>query len=347
MPDLRRPTYYRPIPVCIMDDPDSSIGPSMTAIPSSKLVTIFGASGFLGRHIVRALTNEGWRVRAAVRYANTAHFLRPMGRVGQIQLLKTNVTDDAAVDAALRGADAAINLVGVLSESGTQRFAALHTEAAGRIAELAAKHGVVRLLHVSALGASADSPSHYARSKAEGEARVEAAFPGVTIFRPSIVFGPEDDFFNRFAWLARLSPVLPLIGGGHTRFQPVYVGDVAEAARTILNDPWTDGKIYELGGPEVLTMKDIMRLVLKQTHRRRVLVPVPFALARVKAAVLGLLPKPLLTLDQVRLLQQDNVVSDGALTLRDLAIVPTAAEAILPSYLWRFRKTGQFETVSS
>ncbi|HEX3484768.1 MAG TPA: complex I NDUFA9 subunit family protein [Micropepsaceae bacterium] len=318
----------------------------MTAIPSSKLVTIFGASGFLGRHIVRALANEGWRVRAAVRYPNTAHFLKPMGRVGQIQLLKTNVNDDAAVDAALRGADAAINLVGVLSESGSQRFAALHTEAAGRIAELAAKHGVAALLHVSALGASADSPSHYARTKAEGEARVRAAFPGATIFRPSIVFGPEDDFFNRFAWLARLSPALPLIGGGHTRFQPVFVGDVAEAARAVLNDPAAAGKTYELGGPEIMTMKEVMQLVLKQTHRRRLLLPVPFALARVKAAILGLLPNPLLTLDQVRLLQQDNVVSAGALTLRDLSIVPTAAEAILPSYLWRFRKTGQFETVS-
>jgi NADH dehydrogenase len=318
----------------------------MTAIPSSKLVTIFGASGFLGRHIVRALANEGWRVRAAVRYPNTAHFLKPMGRVGQIQLLKTNVNDDAAVDAALRGADAAINLVGVLSESGSQRFAALHTEAAGRIAELAAKHGVAALLHVSALGASVDSPSLYARSKAEGEARVRAAFPGATIFRPSIVFGPEDDFFNRFAWLARLSPALPLIGGGHTRFQPVFVGDVAEAARAVLNDPAAAGKTYELGGPEIMTMKEVMQLVLKQTHRRRLLLPVPFALARVKAAILGLLPNPLLTLDQVRLLQQDNVVSAGALTLRDLSIVPTAAEAILPSYLWRFRKTGQFETVS-
>ena len=318
----------------------------MTAIPSSKLVTIFGASGFLGRHIVRALANDGWRVRAAVRHPNTAHFLKPMGRVGQIQLLKTNVTDDAAVDAALRGADAAINLVGILAESGAQRFGALHADAAMRIARLAGRHGVARLLHVSALGADADSPSIYARTKAQGEERVRSAFPGATIFRPSVVFGPEDDFFNRFAWLARMSPVLPLIGGGHMRFQPVYVGDVAIAARAVLNDPRAAGKTYELVGPEVMTMKEVMQLVLKQTHRKRLLVPVPFALARMKAAVLGLFPKPLLTLDQVRLLQQDNVVSDGALTLRDLGIVPTAAEAILPSYLWRFRKTGQFETVS-
>ena len=173
------------------------------------------------------------------------------------------------------------------------------------------------------------------------------AFPAATIFRPSILFGPEDDFFNRFAWLARLSPALPLIGGGHTRFQPVYVGDVARAALKVLSDPSTAGKTYELGGPEIMTMKQVMQLVLRETHRRRLLLPVPFALARIQAAVLGLLPKPLLTLDQVRLLQSDNVVSEGALTLRDLGIVPEAAEAILPSYLWRFRKTGEFEALST
>jgi uncharacterized protein YbjT (DUF2867 family) len=319
----------------------------MTAIPSSKLVTIFGGSGFLGRHIVRALANEGWRVRVAVRRPHTAHFLRPMGRVGQVQLLKVNVLDDAAVDMAVRGSDAVINLVGILSQSGRQRFEALHTQAAERIARAAAAHGVARLLHVSALGAAADSPSLYARTKAEGEARVREAFPTATIFRPSVLFGPEDDFFNRFAWLARLSPALPLIGGGHTRFQPVYVGDVARAALRVLIDPMTAGNIYELGGPEIMTMKQIMQLVLKETQRRRLLLPVPFALARIKAAILGLLPKPLLTLDQVRLLQSDNIVSEGALTLRDLGIIPEAAEAILPSYLWRFRKTGQFEAVSS
>ena len=318
----------------------------MTAIPTTKLVTIFGASGFLGRHIVRALANDGWRVRAAVRRPHTAHFLRPMGRVGQVQVVKANVLDEAAVDKAIHGADAVVNLVGVLSQSGRQRFEALHTQAAERIAKAAAARGVERLLHISALGVSLDSPSVYARTKALGELRVREAFPTATIFRPSIVFGPEDDFFNRFAWLARLSPVLPLIGGGHTRFQPVYVGDVARAALRVLNDPSTAGKVYELGGPEVMTMKQVMQLVLKETQRRRLLVPVPFALARIKAAFLGLLPKPMLTLDQVRLLQSDNVVSDGALTLRDLGIVPEAAEAILPTYLWRFRKTGEFEAVS-
>jgi len=318
----------------------------MSAIPSSKLVTIFGGSGFLGRHIVRALANEGWRVRAAVRRPNTANFLRPMGRVGQVQIVKCNVLDQAAVDAAVHGADAVVNLVGVLSQSGSQKFEALHAAAAERIAKAAATHGVERLLHISALGASAESESTYARSKAAGEASVHEAFPAATIFRPSIVFGPEDDFFNRFGWLARLSPALPLIGGGGTRFQPVYVGDVARAALRVLSDPSTAGKTYELGGPEVMTFKEIMQLVLKVTNRRRLLIPLPFALARVQAAFLGLLPNPLLTLDQVRLLKTDNVVSDGALGLRDLGIVPEAAEAILPTYLWRFRKTGQFETVT-
>jgi NADH dehydrogenase len=311
------------------------------------MVTIFGGSGFLGRHIVRALANDGWRIRAAVRNPNTAHFLRPMGRVGQIQTVKVNVRDDAAVDAALRGADAAINLVGILWQTGGQRFRALHAEAAERIARTAGSHNVARLIHVSSLGTAPDSPGLYGRSKAEGEERVRRAFPGAIIFRPSVVFGPEDDFFNRFGALARFSPILPLIGGGRTRFQPVYVGDVARAAARALSDPEAAGKTFELVGPEVMTLKDIMRLVLREVHRKRALVPVPFGIARIKAAVLGLFPHPLLTIDQVRMLERDNVVSEGALTLRDLGIAPTAAEAILPSYLWRFRKHGEFEALST
>jgi NADH dehydrogenase len=269
-----------------------------------------------------------------------------MGRVGQIQLVKVNVRGDKAVDAALKGANAAVNLIGILSQSGNQKFRVLHAEAAERIARFAKAHGCARLLHVSALGAAAESPSLYARTKAQGEERVRRAFPLATIFRPSVVFGPEDDFFNRFGWLARLSPALPLIGGGHMAFQPVYVGDVAEAARRVLGDSATAGKTYELGGPEAMTLKAVMQLVLKETHRKRFLVPVPFAIARIQAAVLGLFPKPLLTLDQLRLLERDNVVSDGALTLKELGIIPTAAEAIVPSYLWRFRKLGEFEPVA-
>jgi NADH dehydrogenase len=319
----------------------------MTAIPSTRLITIFGGSGFLGRHIVQALANDGWRIRVAVRRPNVANFLKPMGRVGQMQLLKTNVNDDAAVDAAMKGADAVVNLVGVLYQSGNQNFRGLHAEAAERIAKAAAARGVGRLLHVSALGANAKSASLYARTKADGEQRVRAAFPGATIFRPSVVFGPEDDFFNRFAALARMAPALPLIGGGHSRFQPVYAGDVAQAAARALNDAGTQGKLFELGGPEVMTLKEIMQLVLKETHRKRLLLPMPFGLARFQGAVLGLLPKPMLTLDQVRLLETDNVVAEGALGLGELGITPTAAGAILPSYLWRFRKHGEFETVAS
>ncbi len=320
----------------------------MTAIPSTKRVTIFGASGFLGRHIVRALANEGWRIRVAVRRPNNANFLSPTGRVGQIQLLKANVRDDDAVRAALKDADAAINLVGILYQTGRQRFDSIHVEGATRIARLSTEMGVPRLLHVSSLGANVQSRAQYAKTKAAGESAVRVAYPTATIFRPSAVFGPEDDFFNKFAWLARITPSfvpLPLIGGGGTRLQPVFVGDVAQAAARVLREPGTAGATFELGGPEIMTLREIMELVLKVTHRRRMLLPIPFALARLQGAGLGILPKPLITLDQVRLLESDNVVSEGARGFRDLAITPEAVEAIIPSYLWRFRKQGQFEAV--
>jgi NADH dehydrogenase len=318
----------------------------MTAIPSTKLVTIFGGSGFLGRHIVRALAQEGWRIRVAVRRPNNALFLRPMGRVGQIQLVKANVRDREAVLKALTGADAAINLVGILFQSGSQRFDAIHVESAGAIARMATELGVKRLPHVSALGVDRNPHSKYAQTKLLGEKVVREAFPAATIFRPSVLFGPEDDFFNKFAWMARLSPALPLIGGGRMKFQPVFVGDVARAAATVLDEPQTAGKTYELGGPEIMTLKDIMQVVLAETRRKRILLPVPFPMARILGLALGLLPKPLLTLDQVRLLETDNVVSEGALTFRDLGIVPEAAGAIISAYLWRFRKHGQFETAT-
>ena len=319
----------------------------MTAIPSPKLAVVFGGSGFLGRHIVRALANDGWRIRVAVRRPNTAHFLKPMGRVGAIQIVKTNIHDEASVEAAMQGADAAINLVGILTPSGRQRFDALHVAGAERIARQAAAQNVARLVHVSALGAAGQSSSRYFRSKAEGEAAVRKAFPAATLVRPSLVFGPEDDFFNKFGWLARLSPVLPLIGGGKTRFQPVYVGDVAQAAAQILARPETAGETFELAGPEIFTFKQIMQLTLRETHRKRILLPLPFGLMRFKAFFLGLLPKPLLTVDQVRMLETDNVASEGAPGLRALGIAPTPAQAILPTYLWRFRKHGEFEAVTS
>ena len=319
----------------------------MTAIPSAKLVAVFGGSGFLGRHIVRALARDGWRVRVGVRHPNTAHFLRPMGRVGQIQIVKANLLKGDDVAEMMREATAVINLVGILFQRGSQRFQTIHTEGAEAVARAASENGVGRLIHFSALGASADSPSHYARSKAEGEKRVRTAFPAATIMRPSVVFGPEDDFFNRFAALARLSPALPLIGGGHTRLQPVYAGDVAQATLAALGNSSTESRTFELGGPEVMTLKAVMQFVLRETRRRRLLMNVPFGLAKFQAAFLGLLPKPPLTLDQVRLLQSDNIVTEGAPGLAELGVSPTTVEAIVPAYLWRFRKTGEFEAASS
>jgi NADH dehydrogenase len=313
----------------------------------SRIVTIFGGSGFLGRHIVRALAKDGWRIRAGVRYPQLAEFLRPMGLVGQIQPVKASVTDDASVARAVEGADAVINLVGSFAGVFSDRQAfAINAEAAGRVARAAAAAGVSRLVHMSALGVSETSRSSYARSKAEGEAAVRAAFPNATILRPSVVFGPEDSFFNRFANMARYSPFLPLIGGGQTKFQPVFVGDVALAVKTVLaREP--QAATYELGGPGVYTFRELMELTLKVTGRGRFLVPLPFPVASLMSWPMGLLPGAPLTPDQVRLLKTDNIVTDGAKGFADLGIVPDAAEAIVPGYLWRFRKTGQFQAMES
>ncbi|HEY3639282.1 MAG TPA: complex I NDUFA9 subunit family protein [Rhizomicrobium sp.] len=306
-------------------------------------VTVFGGSGFLGRYVVRALARAGHRIRVCVRYPNRANYLLTAGNVGQIQIIRGNVRNPDHIALAMKGSHAVVNLVGILYETGRQHFDDIHADAAGTIAETAKRQGVDALVQVSAIGASADSASSYARSKAAGEAQVREAFPDATILRPSIVFGPEDDFFNRFAGLARIAPALPLIGGGRTRFQPVYVCDVADAVVRCVEDPQTRGRLYELGGPKIYTFKELLQLVLTETHRRRLLIPLPFPLAMMKATFLGLLPNPLLTRDQVRLLKQDNVVAPGALTLGDLGIEPEAAEAVLPSYLWRFRREGQFE----
>lgn len=307
----------------------------------SMLVTVFGGSGFLGRYVVRALARAGYRVRVGVRRPHVANYLLPMGHVGQIQLVRADVTDGDAVARALKGAAAAVNLVGILYESGKQRFEAIHADAAATIAKAAQAHGLAALVHVSALGAQANSSSHYARSKAAGESAVRDAFAAPAILRPSLLFGPEDDFFNRFAALARLSPVLPLIGGGRTKFQPAYVCDVADAAVRCLAAG--QGATYELGGPRVYTFRQLLELILAETNRRRLLIPLPFPLAMAQASVLGLLPKPLLTRDQVRLLEHDNVVSPDAHGFADLGIEPESVEAIIPSYLWRFRREGQFE----
>ncbi len=315
--------------------------------PSETLVTVYGGSGFLGRHVVRALARRDYRIRVAVRRPELAGHLQPLGKVGQINPVQANVRNAASVSAAARDAHVLINLVGILFEHGRQRFDAVHTVGAEQVALAAANQGA-RVIHVSAIGADPDSPSHYARSKAEAERLVLAAQPEATIFRPSIVFGPEDDFFNRFAALARMSPVLPLIGGGHTRFQPVFVGDVASAIADAVAGKARAGTIYELGGPDVHTFKELMEFVLKTIERRRFLVPVPFFVASMKAMFLQFMPKPLLTPDQVELLKVDNVVSEAAIaegrTLKAFGIEPEPIEAIVPSYLWRFRKTGQFRT---
>jgi uncharacterized protein YbjT (DUF2867 family) len=317
----------------------------MTEIPTDALVTVFGGSGFLGRHVVRALAREGYRVRNAVRRPDLAGHLQPLGRVGQIHSVQANLRYPSSVDAAVRDADVVINLVGILFERGKQRFEAVQAEGPGHVARAAAAQGA-RLIHISALGADADAPALYARTKAAGEAAVLAAVPDATIFRPSIVFGPEDSFFNRFASLARLSPALPLIGGGTTRFQPVFVGDVAQAILKAAAGGAKGGTIYELGGPQVRSFKQLMEFVLAVTERRRLLVPLPFALARLQAKVLQFLPTPLLTPDQVELLKRDNVVSEAAKiegrTLAAFGIEGATIEAIVPGYLWRFRKAGQF-----
>ena len=312
------------------------------------MITVFGGSGFIGRQVVRALAKDGWRVRVAVRHPNSAHFLKPMGRVGQIQLLRCNVCNEDEVEAALAGADAAINLVGTMSSMGAQSFARIHVDAAERIARLAAQHSVKRLLHLSAAGAAEDAPATYFKSKWEGETRVREANAAATVMRPSLVFGPEDNFFNRFAWLIKMTPSFvpfPLFGGGKTRFQPVYAGDVAAAIVAAIDAPSAAGATYELGGPEVMTLRQILETTMAVIHRKRWLIPVPLLAARIEGAVLQFLPLKLLTLDQARMLETDTVTA-GAPGLRELGIAPTPAASVLPSYLWRFRRQGEFEPVA-
>ncbi len=317
--------------------------------PGDGLVTVFGASGFIGRHVVGALARDGWRIRAAERRPDLAGHLQPLGGVGQIMPVQANLRYPDSVRRAVEDADAVINLVGILAESGKQTFKAVHVEGARAVAEAAREAGAQALVHLSAIGADPKSKSNYARTKAEGEAAVFGAFPSAVIMRPSVVFGPEDQFFNRFAALARFSPFLPLIGGGRTRFQPVYVGDVAAAVAAALAGRAEPGLTYELGGPEILTLKEILRLVLDYTGRKRILLYMPFWLAKLQALLTWPLPtgfRPI-TVDQVRLLQRDNVVSEAAIaegrTLAGLGIEsPHAVETIVPPYLERFRPKGQF-----
>ncbi len=306
---------------------------------TNQLVTVFGGSGFLGRHTVRALARAGWRIKVATRHPNRAFFLKPLGTVGQIDFVKCDVADAESVARAVMGSQAIINLTGILFEKG-QSFEDVQAEGAAHIAEAAAAAGVGALVHVSAIGADAEASAHYAVTKAQGELAVREAFPNAVILRPSLIFGPEDGFFNKFAAMARIFPGLPLIGGGKTRFQPVFVGDVAQAILVALSRQ--DGRTYELGGPTIYTFKELMQLILRETGRKRLLVPLPFGIAALKAMFLQLLPNPLLTVDQVRLLRHDNVVSATAAGLLDLGITPTSAEAVIPSYLWRYRAKGEY-----
>ncbi|THD47222.1 MAG: complex I NDUFA9 subunit family protein [Bradyrhizobium sp.] len=320
-----------------------------------RLATVFGGSGFVGRHIVRALARDGWRIRVAVRRPDLAGFIRPFGVVGQVELVQANLRYPESVERAIEGADAVVNAAGVKRQRGRQTYEAVHVAGAEAVARASAASGIARLVHVSGIGADAGSPNAYIASKGRGEQAVAAALASATILRPSVMFGQDDDFLNRFGALARALPVLPMFGGGATRLQPAFVGDVALAALAALKDSATAGKVYELGGPEVMSLREIMALTLKVIERRRPLVPLPFglslALARVteiaSALSLGAFPKTLTTTrDEIELLRHDNVVSAAALadgrTLRGLGVEPQGVEAIAPSYLYRFRKTGQY-----
>ncbi|MEM6385997.1 MAG: complex I NDUFA9 subunit family protein [Pseudomonadota bacterium] len=312
-----------------------------------KLVTIFGGSGFVGRYIAQRMARQGWRVRVAVRRPNEAHFVRPYGRVGQVEPILANIRNDESVRQAVSGADAVVNCVGTFDARGKNNFGAVQHEGAARIAKFAASEGVERMIHISAIGADVDGNSLYARSKGRGEAAILSAFPTAVILRPSVVFGPEDQFFNRFAGMARMSPVIPLVGAG-TKFQPVYVDDVAQAAEKAVLGQAAPG-IYELGGPDVNTFRELIAQMLVMVRRRRLIVSLPFWLGSlmgratgvVSVLTGGLAPQPI-TLDQVRSLKQDNVVADGVMSFLDLGITPMSVEAVVPSYLWQFRPSGQY-----
>lgn len=316
---------------------------AVTEIP--PLVTVFGGSGFVGRHLVRALAKRGYRIRAAVRNPNLAGHLQPLGNVGQIHAVQANLRHRGSVERAVQGADHVVNLVGILHEGGRQTFDAVQDSGARAVAEAAKRVGA-GLTHQSAIGADADSEAVYARTKWAGERAVLETVKDAVVMRPSITFGPEDGYFNRFAAMSRLSPFLPLLGGGHTKFQLVYVGDVAEAIARSVDGKVKGGRVYELGGPEILTFRESMELMLEVINRKRTLLTVPWPIARMLGSVLGMLPNPQLTRDQVEMMRVDNIVSEKAIkedrTLEGIGIRPQAMEAILPSYLWQYRPAGQF-----
>lgn len=313
----------------------------------SKLVTIYGGSGFVGRYIARRMAKQGWRVRVAVRRPNEAIFVKPYGVVGQVEPILCNIRDNTSVRTALQGSDAVVNCVGILAKNGKNTFDAVQAEGAGRIVRLAAEAGITNMVQISAIGADAEGESDYQRTKAEGEALVIKNMPSAVILRPSIVFGPEDQFFNRFAGMTRFGPILPVVGAD-TKFQPVYVDDVARAACMAVMGKAEPG-IYELGGPDVNTFRELMEHMLKVIRRRRLILNIPFFAASIMGGLSdfansisgGLIPA-MVTRDQVKNLRNDNVVSDGTKTFADLGIKPVALEAVLPDYLWRFRPSGQY-----
>ena len=327
----------------------------MTGDMTGRLAVVFGGSGFIGRNVVRELAKRGWRVRAAVRRPHHAQFLRPMGAVGQVQLFQANVRHRPSVERAVKGAHAVVNLVGILHQTGAQSFSRVQAQGAAAIAQAAAKEGVERFVQLSAIGADADSDSLYARTKGEAERAVRDSLAGASILRPSVVFGPEDRFFNKFATLMSMAPAfapLPLlIGGGETKFQPVYVDDVADAVCAALENPSARGETYELGGPRIYSFRELLEFTLDAAYLRRILVPVPFALAPVlglAGEAIGLVPffDPPITRDQIKLMKRDNsvgaIVGAGARTIGDLGLAPKTVESIVPAYLARFRKYGQF-----
>ena len=319
----------------------------------SKLVTIYGGSGFVGRYIARRMAKEGWRVRVAVRRPNEALFVKPYGEVGQVEPIFCNIRDDASVAAAMLGSDAVVNCVGILAETSKNKFDTVQAEGAGRVARLAAEQGIQRLVHISAIGVDASSPSEYAQSKAEGEAMILSQFPSAVILRPSVIFGAEDEFFNRFADMATKSPIIPLVGA-ETNFQPVYVDDVAQAAVAGIMGQ-ADAGIYELGGPEVGTFKHFVNKMLTVIQRRKLVLPLPFFVGRLmgfsfdllQTMSLGLFTNSVITRDQVRNLGNDNVVSQDAKTFADLGIAPVSINAVLPDYLWCFRPSGQYAAIKA
>lgn len=309
----------------------------------NRRTAVLGGSGFIGRYVVKRLAARGDVVPVGCRNAAEAGFLRPMGEVGQIQPLNLAIDDEVLLPAFFAGNDGLVNCVGILRETRSQTFERLHHTGPALLARFAREAGVQRFVHLSAIGADSRSASAYARTKAAGEQAVRDAFPTVTILRSAVVFGPEDQFFNRFAAMAMLSPVLPLIGGGETRFQPVYVADVADAVVKCLDDQATAGRTYELGGPKIYTFRELMELLLHEIRRKRWFIDLPFGVAELQAKLMSILPSPPLTPDQVELLKRDNIVSPGALTLSSLGITPTPVEVILPTYLDRFRRGGWYQ----